>query len=251
MEKIFVIVPNNDAESKAIINMLNLNSVYFMVTSQKWGASWENLEWEIKHEIKIAQMEGYKVFGVELQGEAPMGCINIDHHVYDGDDRSNKLTSIEQIAGLIGVPHLSEYEKAVSLNDVGYIPAMLNAGIPWETIQQVRLNDRLAQGITVEHEDEAIRAINEKEVVGTLTIVKMAHSKCATVTDRLFGQYTNLLILSGDGESNFYGDGEIVTKLHEKFAGWMGGQLPISGFWGGYCSDQDEIEKYTKSLVVK
>jgi len=54
---------------------------------------------------------------------------------------------------------------------------------------------------------------------GKLTVVKLAHSKGATITDRLFGKYQNLLILSGDGEVKFYGDGKICEDLKNNFEG--------------------------------
>jgi hypothetical protein len=81
----------------------------------------------------------------------------------------------------------------------------------------------------------------------------MAHSKCATVTDRLFGRYDQLLILSGDGEVNFYGDGAICTALKEKFDGWNGGsglgQVGGSAFWGGYPNHDEVLDFVKKNLA--
>ena len=72
-----------------------------------------------------------------------------------------------------------------------------------------------------------------------LNAVYLPHSKCATVTDRLYGQYDNLLIVCGDGELDFYGKGSICKDLNAKFEGWCGGDLDNSGFWGGYASPDD------------
>lgn len=65
----------------------------------------------------------------------------------------------------------------------------------------------------------------------------LPHSKTSTVTDRLYGKYDNLLITSGDGETNFYGTTETIQMLNERFpGGWFGGQLGQGrGFWGGYA----------------
>ncbi len=80
----------------------------------------------------------------------------------------------------------------------------------------------------------------------------LPHSKTSTVTDRLYGKYDNLLITSGDGETNFYGKTEIIQMLNEKFSGgWSGGQLDQrSGFWGGYAN-QSEIKAAVQEALQK
>ena len=54
-KKVFIL-PENDLESKEIIKLLELcnykKNVDYFVTAQQWGASWANLEDEIKAEIK-------------------------------------------------------------------------------------------------------------------------------------------------------------------------------------------------------
>lgn len=163
--------------------------------------------------------------------------------MYSGSDRSNKLSSLEQVAGILEV-ELSDYQKAVCLNDIGYIPLMEENNIPGDIIQLVRLQDRIAQGITEEEEAQAEKACQERQQKGSLTIVKCPHSKTACICDRLYGQYENLLIISSDGEVNFFGDGEICQDLYNKVEGsWCGGHLPIRGYWGGYPS-MDFINNY-------
>ena len=151
---------------------------------------------------------------------------------------------------------MSDWLYTVAANDIGYIPALqeyLDMTIEDKRriqsyIDRVRLLDRSAQGITPEQEEAAEAAIANREEYNHLTVVRIPHSKCATVTDRLFGQYENLLILSEDGEVNFYGDGAVCIGLQEKFGGWSGGQLPESGFWGGY-PNQIEILETTRLMM--
>lgn len=134
--------------------------------------------------------------------------------------------------------------ELVAANDARYISGMLAIGATQEEINQVRSFDRRAQGITPAQEVEADRAIAEKEVIGRLTVIHMYHSKTATVADRMFGQHDQLLILSGDGEANFYGDGALCAELKQKFEGWNGGSgLGKSGenaYWGG-CPKHEEL----------
>ena len=169
--QIVIVTPVNDGEAVQIKNILEKKNIKTLITKQGWGASWDGLEPEIKEEIKNLKNKNFKIFGVELQGSAPEGAKNIDHHRYDGDDRTNELSSLEQVAELIGYK-LTLYEQFVAENDKGFIPAMLTLAktknlSETETqklIEKVRLQDRAAQGITPEQEKIAEKAIEEAEV---------------------------------------------------------------------------------------
>ena len=255
------VTPNNDLEAKAIVEMLQREGEDFLVTGQAWGASWEKLEEEIKTKIEEAKKEQMTVYGVELHGDSN-GAINVDHHTYGEDDRSNPKSSIEQVAEILGV-ELTLDEKFISANDKGYIPAMeklgaeleLSAEDLQEIIANIRMRDREMQGVTTEQEAQAQEAV---EKLGDITEkseyiqVNLPHSKTSTVTDRLYGKYDNLLITSEDGETNFYGKTEIIQMLNEKFpGGWSGGQLDQgSGFWGGYA-DQSAIKAAVEATFQK
>lgn len=256
--QILVVTPINDGEAVQIAKILKDKNVKTLITKQGWGASWDNLEPEIKKEIEELKNKNFKIFGVELQGSAPEGVENIDHHRYDGDDRTNELSSLEQVADLIG-HELTLYEQFVAANDKGFIPAMyelaktknLSKKETQKLIEKVRLQDRAAQGITPEQERIAEKAIQEAEVSDLLTVVRMAHSKTSTVCDRLFGRYKNLLILSEDGEVNFFGEKGVIERLSSLVKGsWSGGDLDHdNGFWGGYPSQNLDIEKEVKNLL--
>ena len=255
--QILVVTPINDGEAVQIAKILKDKNVKTLITKQGWGASWDNLEPEIKKEIEELKNKNFKIFGVELQGQAPEGAINIDHHRYDGDDRTNELSSLEQVAQLVN-HKLSLFEEFVSANDKGFIPAMyklaktknLSEEETQKMIEKVRLQDRAAQGITPEQEKIAEKAIEEAEVSDLLTVVRMSHSKTATVCDRLYGGYKNLLVISDDGEVNFFGSREVIKKLSDLVKGsWSGGDFEHNnGFWGGYPQDLD-VEKEVKKLL--
>lgn len=255
--KIIIVTPINDGESVQIEKVLKENNIKTLITKQGWGASWSSLEPEVKEKIESYKNKNYRIFGVELQGQAPEGATNIDHHKYDGDDRSSDKSSLEQVADLIGYK-LSLYEEFIAANDKGFIPKMielvktknLSKEQTEKLIQKVRLQDRAAQGITPEQEKIAEEAIKEAEVSDSLTVVHMAHSKTSTVCDRLWGQYKNLLILSKDGEVNFFGSGRVIKKLSSLVEGsWSGGDPDHdNGFWGGYPQNLD-VEKEVKKLL--
>lgn len=255
--QILVVTPVNDGEAVQIEKILKEKKHKNLITKQGWGASWANLEPEIKEKIKEYKNKNYQIYGVELQGQAPEGAVNIDHHIYDGDDRSNEKSSLEQVAELIG-HELTLYEQFVSANDKGFIPKMielaktrnLSKEETQKLIEKVRLQDRAAQGITPEQEEIAEKAIQEAEISDSLAVVHMAHSKTSTVCDRLWGQYKNLLIVSSDGEVNFFGERRVIETLSNLVEGsWSGGDLDHdNGFWGGYPQDLN-VEKEVKNLL--
>ena len=204
------------------------------------GASWAALEPEIVERFLLFDT----VYGIELKGSAPTNGINIDHHIYDNDDRGNALSSIEQVAEVIGV-ELSLREQFISMNDKEYIPMMEH--LSRTIIDEIRAYDRTAQGITKEHEREAMRAIRESDLTDRrLIVIRMNHSKTSPVCDRLYGKYVNLLILSSDGEINFFGSSDIIDGLIKKFpGGWSGA---AKQFWGGYAS-QDDVLAFIKQYI--
>ena len=247
-----------DGEMIAIINACREAGVEVMDKHLGWGASVDSYTEEIEKVIS----EGMTPVLVELGGaEQVSGAIIVDHH----NENVGKPASIIQILDLLGVEPSRE-QQLIAANDNGYIPAMLALGATAEEVAKVRYADRAAQGITPEQEIEAERAIAAAEVVNGVTIVRMAHSKTATVCDRLFDpeKEQRLLILSGDGESNFFGNGELCKLLQgdktgktpegwdtfSNFGGWIGGNLPTSGFWGGY-GDQKAVLNYVVNFFAK
>lgn len=168
MKTLFV-VPDNDAEALKIIEMLERNGQEVAITHQRWGASWEKVEEEIRQ--RIGQYD--TVYGVELKGDCPSeNCKNIDHHVYfeDGEtDREREpKSSLRQVAELLGV-ELSQEELFYEANDTGYIPAMRKLGerlgVSEEDmlriIQKVNDDESRAQGVTEELKRMAAEAVDE------------------------------------------------------------------------------------------
>lgn len=82
-----------------------------------------------------------------------------------------------------------------------------------EIISKIRMRDRQMQGVMPEQEAQAQEAVEELgEIAEKREYIQLdlPHSKTSTVTDRLYGKYHNLLITSGDGETNFFGKTEII-----------------------------------------
>lgn len=262
MNNFIVVTPINDAESVVIKEMLEKNKIEHYVTTQSWGASWAGLENEIVEKINSAISEGKTVYGVELKGPAPVGCKNIDHHFYFGDDRTTKKSSLEQVAELLGIKKLTSFEQFVAANDVGHVSGMMKLGqklhIPGAEVlylvHQVRKMDRDAQGITEDEMALAKKAISSKTQIKSVIVVNLPHSKATTVTDQMIGAYTRLLVITPT-ISVFFGDGKTVLALKEYFSAkgvncWAGGDLPNEGFFGSALADPEEIKNYIKNCSI-
>ncbi|MFA4827548.1 MAG: hypothetical protein WC596_04880 [Candidatus Shapirobacteria bacterium] len=259
------LIGGSDLEMYQIKKRLSRSGKEVVDKNLKWGAKVDDYKDEIK---KILGEEKIPV-AVELSGAGQVeGVIDIDHH----GDKSGNPASISQVMERAGLK-MSFIDELVAANDSMYIPGMeakieehrkdfeVRIGaerfekLKDKLISLIRAKDRQVQGITLEHEKQADEAINNLENTcdGQLTVVHLQHSKTATIADRLFGKYKNLLIISGDGEVNFYGDGKLCQDLQKKFEGsWSGGSgLGRSGenaYWG-INSNSDDILEFIKQYV--
>lgn len=250
-----------DAEMVAIKELLDKQGVAYSDAKLAWGASTSKYGDEIEKVVK----EGKTPVIVELaiDSDIPESTINVDHH----NENTGKPASILQVCELLGVQPTRKMQL-IAANDSGYIPAMLELGASKEEIAQIRYLDRAAQGITPEQEKQAEEAIAEAREVCGVTVIKMAHSKTATVTDRLFDpdKPQNIAIFSADGEVNYFGPEDICRKLqgnktgersapwdpnqtevlYDHFGGWIGGagigKEGGTGFWGGYPNHTEALE---------
>lgn len=251
-----------DLEMETIKNLLNKQGVAYSDAGLAWGASTSKYGDEIE---KVAE-DGKTPVIIELaiDSKLPENTVNVDHH----NENANKPASILQVCELLGVEPTRKMQL-VAANDSGYIPAMLAMGASKEEIALIRYQDRSCQGITAEQEKQAEEALQHTQEICGVTIVMLPHSKTATITDRLFDQSKpqNLLIISADGETNYFGPEDICRKLqgnkigerpapwdpnqietlYDHFGGWIGGaglnQKDGTAFWGGYA-DQKEIAEF-------
>ena len=181
---------------------------------------------------------------------------SLDHHWA----RAHEKATLLQVLDVLWLEPTLEH-KLIAANDSGYIPAMVELLLSeWirdkdeitKIVGLIRFKDRQAQWISQEQEREAMEALSKVEKSDQLTIVHLPHSKCATITDRLFGQYKNLLVLSWDGEVNFFGDGKLCEELKTKFEGrngwsWLGTKWG-NAYRGGYPK-HEEIQKYIRESM--
>lgn len=258
-------IGGKDLEMETIKQLLSAHNQPYIDKNLGWGAKTSAYEAEISR----AAADGKTPVVIELEQDCklPENAINIDHH----NQNAGHPASVLQICDLLGIEKTRDLQL-IGANDAAYIPGMMEMDAAPEEIARVRRRDRMCQGITEEQEKEAERAISKKEEICGVTIVRMAHSKTATVADRLFekDKQQNLLILSDDGEANYFGDGKLCKMLqgnvigeqpapwdanqtipvYDNFGGWNGGaglgDENGNAFWGGY-PDHEKVLNYIVS----
>lgn len=229
-----------DAEMSRIKELLTIHKRKFFSKGLPWN--------DAKLSCYSVELEGLTDNEIPVLIELSIDCEHPSNSiVIDPVGLGWSKSSLFQVCDMIGHKPLN-IDLYISANDHGWIPAMYQVGASKEDVATIRLAERIAQGITKEHEDEAVRAIAQKEVINGVTIIRMKHSKCAPVTDRLYDPTVkeNLLILSEDGEVNYFGDGLLCKKLKEVFQGWNGGsglgKANEDAFWGGYPSHNEVLQ---------
>jgi len=227
-----------DLEMAVIRELLEEAGARFFDGRLGWGAKASSYE----EEIRACLEGGGRPVLVELTDDLdldPEGVIVADHHGKEAG--RDAPTSIEQVFRLLELPpeRWSRRLELVAANDRGGPPALAQAGATREEIAEIRAADRAAQGVTEEEERQAAGAAEKAEgrAGGRLTVARLPLDKTTPLVDRLHPElggpgFENLLVLS-PGEVNFFGSGELVRALEERYpGGWSGGELPQRGFWG-------------------
>lgn len=202
--------------------------------------------------------------------------IVIDHH----GKRAGEPPAIIQFLNLLDIEPTRE-QCLIGAMDAGWVYGLEAIGATNQEIakfinvdQWLSVGEMLTiaadRGITEEERFQAIKAVDSTKLLGDMFIVHCAHSKCAPITARLKDRQKeqNILVISEDGEVNYFGSPEIVKQLSAQFPGswsggaglypptkeslefWtkFGGKCPTSAFWG--CTGaKEKIEKIIEGIL--
>ncbi len=199
----------------------------------------KNLSWEAKLSDYQNDFSETKInICIELKEDIspPANYHRIDHH----NELSNLPASIEQVAELLGV-ELNWNQNLIAANDKGHKQAMRAIGASEGEIEQIRLLDRQAQGVTQEMENSAELAIKQAKIIGNLTVIKSDYDKFSPIVDRV--DFEHLLVYHND-EATYYGNqvenlkitfGDEIKQDKVYFGGSPNGYL---GFIKGTFNDK-------------
>jgi len=164
------------------------------------------------------------IYGIELSEDLrpPANYRPIDHH----NERSGSPGSLEQIAELFGIS-LDRWQRLVAANDTGHIPALQALCATEEEIERIRNQDRQAQGVTEEEEQQAKELASRCAEEETSPCVdKKGYfqiqtdlSRFSPLVDRLYvlGTWPLLVYNPQKPMLNFYGTSDQIGRLIEAF----------------------------------
>lgn len=197
-QKLFLL-GGHDLEMYTIAEMLKENHLLYKDNSLQWHNACLS---QYKKEIQLyGNHPSLLIFGIELQEDMPLPCnyIRIDHH----NTYTSLPSALEQVAELLHLP-LNRYQSLVAANDKGYIAGMLAIKATSEEIEQIRYEDRRAQGVTEVDEELAEKAIQEnKEQIGDIIIIRSFSSRFSPICDRLYP--CEKLLIYTNQELMYYG----------------------------------------------
>ena len=239
----------HDLEMLAIKQLLSSSGFLYVDRNLSWGACASAYA-----DVFNTPAPLLTIYGIELKYDLDRDdprYIPIDHH----NGLSPIPSSLEQIASLIGHT-LTWDEELIAANDYGYIPAMQNLGATKEQINDIRLRDRRAQGVTEEDETLAEASIikNLETVGGDTLIVNSLTSRFSAICDRLY-PYRRLLVYT-DKEWVFYGDGKetLVSEMANSISAGLvyhgGGNFGYIGAVKGAFSP-DEINRFVEIIKFR
>ncbi|WP_457562982.1 CorA family divalent cation transporter [Caminibacter pacificus] len=210
----------------------------------KYGEKYvdKNLKWGAKTSQILDEFEKYKnydkIYLIEFEDDAGVlkweNVEHIDHH----NENSDKPSSLEQLAYILG-HKLSRFEKAVALNDKGYIPALNCACIGKSDIQRIRKLDRKCQGVTKEEEEAAAKA-ELKE------INYFPYEHFSPLSDRLYMEGFEKYVIYNDNLTMFYG--YPVDRLKKIF---KDKKFFCGGGTHGYFGIEEKLSEYEIKEAIK
>jgi hypothetical protein len=220
------VVPDNDGEARRALSILkSINAPYVIRSKQRWGATLDKEKIDIELLQKMKSVAIFEIPGLYEENqirELGPEVIILDHHKYANIDRRQPLSSLEQLAELIGW-RLSDLDYALAVNDRGYIPGLRKLNLNEAQIYAIRVYDLIAQGLSLSEVLTQIR--NAKALIpgiqkmGSIFLLPEAPG----IDEGILKQ--ELAILSSDGmisalllnngKIGFTGDPKIVQKLLE------------------------------------
>ena len=230
-DRMHFLLGGHDLEMLTVRDLLVREGIPFSDLHLRWDNAFLSSYAQVLGELPSDCM----VYGIELQEDIvlPANYRRIDHH----NQCSHLPSVLEQVVGLLQIP-MDRHMQLVAANDRAYIPGLVAMGATKEEIDEIRLADRRAQGVTEEEERLAEKAIAENlSHTGRVITVKALCPRFSPICDRLY-PYTALLVYTGN-EWMYYGEG--AKSVREMFAAELHqGKLFYGGDDNGYIGIKQE-----------
>lgn len=251
-----LVCPRNDEESMQILKIAKKINLATVISRQPHGANLDR-EPRLLERIKEANLQVARVILVELPGPAVeqelknvgFETIIIDHHQYEGLDRSNEFSSLEQFlrAVEISADELQKIGfdpflvKAVAIMDSEFIWGLRSRGYCEEDICRIltywrAMTLELGDERRMREEDEALVVWTRRKEEGDLIIVESDRDDISIrdalsfLVEKTYHKPRTLCIRQGSRRIYVQDiDVAIARKLHKKFGGFLFGK---DACWG-------------------
>ena len=246
MQRVIFLLGGMDLEMLSIKEILQENGVKYVDKNLSWGAKLS----EYKDIINKAN-EYDKIYGIELIEDikTPKNYIAIDHH----GKKWCRPSAIEQVAEILNIK-LNYKQLLIAANDRGYIEAMRQMGASKSEIEDIRRQDRKAQGVTPKEEKIAKEEAKRVQQKDGIWIIQTTLKHFSPLSDILLIEDKKPLIIYNDESLIYYGNR--VLKLSEIFAkdikdnlAYYGGNPP--GYFGFTKEwiDKNKIDKAIEQIL--
>ncbi|MCH8049269.1 hypothetical protein IH979_00985 [Patescibacteria group bacterium] len=269
-----LICPRNDEESLMILKLAQKLGLPTVVSQQPHGAVLKR-EKKLLARIQEANPDAKRLVIVELPGpevekeleDQGFEVVIIDHHRYDGLDRMQEKSSLEQFMDLFGIgdDELTAWGfdpklvSAVGAIDRGFLWELKKEGIVGEEKKRViefykSLTNELGIERRQKEEAKAREAWEKREVRDGVTIVKSdedlisIRDAVSFIVSEEFDEPQPVLILQGDRRM-YLQDSDRAKALYDRFGGFTFGK---DRCWG-ILSEERKLPSVDEvlSIIVK
>lgn len=238
-----LICPRNDGEATLIIEIALRLSFDVRVSQQAWGATLSNEPDEtfygLRENVIIVEMPDLEK---EEEIKRDHTLYILDHHRYEGLDRTSPKSALEQFTELADYK-LNRRETGVAINDRSYIPGLRQSGYSEEEIREIRAFDLAAQGYGPLDFQRLEEDYRKGYSAGDVYVIETTSAKTAYLSDlHVFegvktGLTPNLAILLLDEggmvkKASFSGNPILSKALFSGLGGYSGGDEKTSTYWG-------------------
>ena len=274
-----LIIPDNDGEAALTIDLAKKIGLDVRVSNQPWGARLDK-ELKLNPDILTKARKNVWIFEMpskELEAKLKKQGMNIeiiDHHQYQNEDRSQKLSSLEQFLKKVKLTD-SQLQKlgfdahfvhGVAINDRDYIYGLREEGYSEEEIKKIREFDIRAQikknyDTIVKRNEEIYN--NRKIEKDVIVLESKEGENISLAIDKIVLENKHIIpkILNIKKKENgeissisFTGPISIVKKLKEECNPSFGGSSVSdkkSDFVGWIKPTKDQIEQIEKNLDIQ
>lgn len=201
----------NDLETAEIIKLLEHENETCLTVSSVQNMPWKSVSFQIQSLLRRNSDEKKDIY--------VLGVTDSPYNELKSDESQSKLEQVSDVLGenlTIDQQFISAYAKSgeQGIHEFAGLLEIPNDQVA-EIVKDINGRDRQAQGITIQQEAEAVKAIRLAKEKGDFTYVQIPHNKIRTVLDRV--NVENIAIICPEGETYIKANRKYIDLLSDKF----------------------------------